>query len=161
MKKILSEDQRQAIRLLAPFAPHQGIDPYLIRSILTSVDEAEKRLAELQPPDLRTEELTFKVTYDANVSTPEKVTEELMSALKWLSFTVVDLKGPQSLEDKEQTVIKDAINHCWQARYLYQRENNHSSAKIVGETIIGLHKLLEPERSHTATDEDIEVVYDR
>ena len=149
MKKILNKTQRDDILFLADRASENGYyrREASLRSILTSVDEAEKRLAELEPKDLRTEELTFNVTYDANVFTPEKVTEELKRALKGLPFTGVDLlgEGPRLLKDKEQTLIKDAINHCWQARYLYKRENNHSSAKIVDETISGLHNLLTPE----------------
>ena len=148
MKKILNETQRNDILFLADRAWENGYDrrEASLRSILISVDEAEKRLAELEPKDLRTEELTFKVTYDANVLSPEKVTEELKSALKCLTFTGVDLlgEGPRLLKDKEQTLIKDAINHCWQAWHLYGRENNHEAAKIVSETISGLHNLLTP-----------------
>lgn len=94
MKKILNETQRDYILLLAKNGSYYR-EVQLPLSVLTAVDEAEKRLAELEPKDLRTEELTFKVTYDANVFTPEKVTEELKSALKCLTFISVDLILPR------------------------------------------------------------------
>lgn len=96
MKKILNETQRDYILLLAKNGSYYR-EVQLPLSVLTAVDEAEKRLAELEPKDLRTEELTFKVTYDANVFTPEKVTEALEKVLKDLPFTGVDLilSGPE------------------------------------------------------------------
>lgn len=148
MKKILSENQQKSILSAASKVAYDGDSKWRdeLHSVLTSVDEAEKRLAELEPKDLRTEELTFNVTYDANVLSLEKVTEALEKILKDLPFTGIDLirEGPRSLKDKEQTLIKNAINHCWQAWHLYGRENNHESAKIVSETISGLHNLLTP-----------------
>lgn len=97
MKKILNENQQKSILSAASKVAYEGNSKLRdeLHSVLTSVDEAEKRLAELQPPDLRTEELTFKVTYDANVFTPEKVTEELKCALKCLTFISVDLILPR------------------------------------------------------------------
>ena len=100
MKKILNETQRRAIEVAASlFPPHHQKNIDLINSVLTSVDEAEKRLAELEPKDLRTEELTFKVTYDANVLSLKKVTEALEKVLKGLPFTEVDLilPGPEDI----------------------------------------------------------------
>ena len=100
MKKILSEDQRDTIDFIAGRSYEEGLykRATILRSILTSVDEAEKRLAELEPPDLRTEELTFEVTYDANIVKLAEVTEEIKNALN-LSFTRVDLilPGPEDI----------------------------------------------------------------
>lgn len=102
MKKILDENQRRALEETARlFPPHRRLEQDLINSVLTSVDAAEKRLAELEPKDLRTEELTFKITYDANVVRPLEVTEELKSVLKGLPFTKVELILPKSLSPGE------------------------------------------------------------
>jgi|694.fasta_scaffold12015_10 hypothetical protein len=91
MKKILDENQRQALQRLADrsaLGPSvwQALD--LVNSILTSVDAAEKRLAELEPKDLRTEEVTLKVTYDNNVVKTAEVVEELKKAMQSLPFSV-------------------------------------------------------------------------
>jgi hypothetical protein len=94
MKKILDENQRRALKIAVSMFPHHCQEKDLINSVLTSVDAAEKRLAELEPKDLRTEELTFKVTYDANVVRPTEVKEELKSVLKGLPFTGVELILP-------------------------------------------------------------------
>jgi hypothetical protein len=96
MKKILSENQRDTIDFIAGRSHEDGLykKAAILRSILTSVDEAEKRLAELEPPDLRTEEFTFSVTYDANVLEPKEVVNELQNGLKGLPFTRVDLILP-------------------------------------------------------------------
>ncbi len=91
MKKILSENQRDTIDFIAGRSHEKGFyeRAAILRSILTSVDEAEKRLAELEPPDLRTEEFTFSVTYDANVVEPKEVVKELQNALDGLLFARV------------------------------------------------------------------------
>jgi hypothetical protein len=98
MKKILNETQRRTVQFLSDRANEErnGWHETQLRSVLASVDEAEKRLAELEPPDLRTEELTFKVTYDANIVSPKEVPEEIKKALKELPFTKIDLILPSS-----------------------------------------------------------------
>jgi hypothetical protein len=58
MKKILNETQRGTVQFLADRANEKGWyeRETQLRSVLASVDEAEKRLAELEPPDWLTKE---------------------------------------------------------------------------------------------------------